>query len=146
MHCPITVHKDRAGAASVSWAFNAILTSSYLHGRGSFSGGRATGSICQQDSARSRATVHLVLSVHGSGGSLARGITVGGTLGAQLVLPVTVSGSEDPACRVGTHGRVTLFSSYNGVHADTVSIHFNGSCATHQHFYRGSQVHVALPS
>jgi hypothetical protein len=131
--CPIAV---KGGVAAVSWAFSANVGPTYIHGRGSYTPARASGTACQQ-----RTNANLVLSVHGRG-KLARGISSGGTTGAQLVLPVRVTASDLPSCPVRTRGKLTLFSSYNGTYHDSVRLDLP-ACFGEE--IGGSGVHVAIP-
>jgi hypothetical protein len=137
--CPIAVT-----AGAVKWAFSATLPSFYIHGRGSFSSGHAKGSLCEQSSSRARASTQLVLGA-GPRGSLARGITRAGVLGAELVLALTVTQRNAPGCPKATRGSLTLFSSYNGVHRDSVKLHLGGGCAGFSHSFSGAGVRVSLP-
>ena len=145
-YCPLT-----ASAASVSWAFHAgtpiqAATGSYAHGSGSLSGDVATGRICQVDRVRASMDRQIQLSVAHGRAVLQRGISMDGVRGAQLQLPVRVATSTDPRCSAGTAGKVTLFSSYNGVHQDFARFAFPSACRYHDHQYRGSGVAVSLPS
>lgn len=138
LRCPLAVQ------AAVQWAFS-VGANGYTHGRGTVAAPSATGTICEQESAGSHAAAHLVLKVGGRGASLARGITVGGILGARLVLPVSVTATDQAACRVGTHGRVTIFSSYNGAGRDSVRLSFAAGCRVRNGAFSGRTVHVSLP-
>ena len=131
--CPIAV---RGGAAAVSWAFSANVGSTFIHGRGSYTPAQASGTACQQ-----RPNANLVLSIRGRG-TLARGISNGGTTGAQLVLPVRVAASDLPSCRLRTRGKLTLFSSYNGANRDSVRLDL--PACLHENLH-GSGVHVSIP-
>lgn len=144
-YCPLP-----ASAASSSWGFHVgapitAASGSYAHGNGTVSGQTATGRICQVDRvAASAIDRQIQLTAAHGGANLQRGITVGGVRGAELQLPVRVTSSTDPRCLVGTHGTLTLFSSYNGTHVDTATFAFPKACRTHDHSYRGSEVVVAL--
>jgi hypothetical protein len=56
-----------------------------------------------------------------------------------------VQSSTDTRCKVGTHGRVTLFASYNGVRSDSVQFSFPAACVGHDHLYHGRQVDNQVP-
>jgi hypothetical protein len=145
-YCPL-----RVGTPSVSWAFHAGAppqgaTGSYAHGHGSVSGRSASGAICQVDRARRSPDRQIQLAITQTGVILERGITVRGVRGAELQLPVAVATSSDPACRIGTRGSVTLFSSYNGAHQDFATFTFPRACRDHDHGYHGPGVVVSLPS
>jgi hypothetical protein len=131
--CPIAV---KGGVVAVDWAFSATVSPTYIHGRGSYTPGRASGTACQQ-----RANANLVLSIQGRG-TLMRGISKGGTTGAQLVLRVRVTARDLPSCPVGTRGKLTLFSSYNATQRDSVRLDLP---ACFHEALGGAGVHVAIP-
>jgi hypothetical protein len=147
--CPLKPGSPSGG--DVQWAFsdsgrpdgNAV-NSSYVHGRGSWTSGRATGTACTTDSPTKAAGVRdLVLAVSGTSKLIGR-VTQGGLLGVRIVLPVTVRASDDQTCATGSSGTITLFASYSSVHRDTMQIHFSASCAGHNLSYRGSALHVYI--
>ncbi len=147
--CPLRPGLPSGG--DVQWAFsdsarpvgNAIA-SSYVHGRGNWTSGRAAGSACTTDSLRKGGGVRdLVLAVSGRSKLTGR-VSQGGLLGVRLVLPISVRASDDPRCVKGASGTITLFASYYSVHRDTVQIHFGSRCADHNLSYRGSGVHVYI--
>ena len=129
--CPLAP----TGAPS-AWAFSGRVGAVYIHGRGSYTPASAGGTICQQ-----RANADMVLSVRGKA-QLVRGIVVGGVTGAQLKLNVRVTASDLPSCRVRTRGLLTLFSSYNATHRDSVRLALP-ACLTET--LHGSNVHVSIP-
>jgi hypothetical protein len=131
--CPIAV---KGGAAAVSWAFSATVAPTYIHGRGSYTPARVSGTACQL-----RTNANMVLAVRGRG-TLTRGISKGGSTGAQLVLPVRVNASDLPSCRPGTRGKLTLFSSYNATQRDRVALDLP---ACFHEALDGAGVHVAIP-
>jgi hypothetical protein len=122
--------------APFAWAFSGRIAPTYIHGRGSYTPAGSGGTVCQQ-----RANANLVLSVHGQA-QLSRGITVGGVTGAQLKLRVRVTETDLPSCRVGTRGTLTLFSSYNAAHRDSVRLALP-ACLTET--LHGGKVHVSIP-
>jgi hypothetical protein len=65
--------------------------------------------------------------------------------GNLIVVHVKVTRSLDPACRVGTIGRMTMFASYNGVRSDSVRYRFPAACADQDHLYHGPQVNAQVP-
>jgi hypothetical protein len=129
--CPL-----KPTGAPAAWAFSARIAPTFIHGRGSYTPAASGGTVCQQ-----RANADLVMAVHGKA-QLARGITVGGVTGAQLKLHVRVAASDLPSCRVGTRGMLTLFSSYNATHRDSVRLALP-ACLTEM--LHGSNVHVSIP-
>ncbi len=151
--CPIGAGSPSGG--SVQWAFTESgapsgshpgIASSYTHGRGNWSGGHATGTVCHEDSlagGRAARPRELVLKIAGSA-RLSPGVTRMGLPGVALELKGIVSASNDPACAAGTHGTVTLFASYHAIHRDSLQLRFTGGCADHDHTYTGSQLHVLI--
>jgi len=150
VQCPLKTGTPSGG--HVQWAFTESgapsgrhpgIRTSYTHGRGTWTAGRATGTVCSQDSLSGGGSRDLVLPVAGRAKLSPRIIRLG-KLGVSLVVPVRISASDDSACVVGTHGTVTLFASYYAVHNDSVSLHFARGCADHDHRYTGSGVHVLI--
>ncbi len=147
--CPLRPGSPSGG--DVQWAFsdsarpiNNAVGSSYVHGRGTWTSGRATGTACTTDSLRTGGGVRdLVLAVSGRS-TLTGRVTQGGLLGVRLVLPIKVRASDDRRCAKGASGTITLFASYYSVHRDTLQIHFGSRCAGHSLSYRGSAVHVLI--
>ena len=147
--CPASAS---ASAGPVQWAFSELgaprrgaggANWSWTHGRGSWSAGSASGTICSEDKGASIARRDLVLHVSGSS-ALEPRITRGGMLGVAIVLPVTVTASDDQACPTQTKGTVSLFATYYSVHVDTITLHFTGGCADHDHSFAGSIVKVLI--
>jgi hypothetical protein len=58
---------------------------------------------------------------------------------------LTVTASTDPACAVGTTGRVTMYASYNGVRNDSMQFFFGPGCDDQDHLYHGPQVVAQVP-
>jgi hypothetical protein len=147
--CPL--QPGAASGGDVQWAFsdsgrpvgNAV-NASYVHGRGSWTSGRATGTACTTDALTKGGGVRdLVLAASGKSKLTGR-ITQDGLLGVRLVLPVNVRASDDKACANGATGTITLFASYYSVHRDTMQIQFNSRCAGHNRSYSGSALHVYI--
>jgi hypothetical protein len=147
--CPIAPGTPSGG--EVQWAFsdtghpagNAIK-SSYVHGRGSWTNGRATGTVCSTDSPTKTGVVrHLVLAVGGQSKLTGR-VTENGLLGVRIVVPVKVRVSDDMTCATGATGVITLFASYYSIHRDTMHIHFGAPCAGHNLSYGGPALHVYI--
>lgn len=148
--CPASA--SAAGTTGpVQWAFSVIgaptagasgVTSSWTRGNGVWNTGKATGTICSEDKG-SFVRRDLVLKVSGNS-VLVPKTTRLGMLGVGIVLPVTVSASDDTACPTATKGTVTLFASYYSVHRDTIALHFTGACTTHDHTFTGAIVKVLV--
>jgi hypothetical protein len=147
--CPASV---ASSAGPVQWVFSelgaptpsrATVNWSWTRGSGSWSSGRASGTICSEDKGGGLPARNLVLKVSGSS-TLSPMITKLGLPGVGIVLPLTVTASDDASCPRGTPGSVTLFASYYSVHRDSVVLHFAGACASHDHSFGGSIVHVEI--
>lgn len=139
-----------AGPANPAWGFhvNAQITApsgTYAHGHGGYSGGHASGQICQVDRTPGTPDRQIILSVTSGPALLQDRISVGGNLANRLTLPVRVASSTDARCRVGTRGKAVLTSTYNGVHKDTVVLSFPKACRDHDHDYSGPRVVVLVP-
>jgi hypothetical protein len=147
--CPASASSS---AGPVQWAFSelgaptpvsATVNWSWTRGHGSWSSGRASGTICSQDKGGGLASRNLVLTVSGTS-TLSPKITKLGLLGVGIVLPVAVSASDDAACPQGTRGSLTLFASYFAVHRDSIVLHFAAPCSSHDHRFSGTTVHVLI--
>jgi len=147
--CPVQPGAPAGG--DVQWAFSDsgrpagdAIKASYVHGRGSWTSGRAAGTVCTTDSpTKGRVVRDLVLGVSGTSKLTGR-VTRGGLLGVQLVLPIKVRASDDKDCAKGATGTVTLFASYYSVHRDTIQIHFDSRCGGHDRSYGGAALHVYI--
>jgi hypothetical protein len=147
--CPSGV---ASAASTVQWVWSALgapssgdpsVTSSRTRGNGTWNNGRAHGTICSQAKGGGSATRNIVLTVGGAS-KLSPNITKLGLPGIGLVLPVTVSASDDSACPDGTTGSVTLFASYHAVHKDKAVLAFAAACSTHDDTFTGSILHVEI--
>src|SRR5579875_2702036 len=111
---------------SQDWAFHVgapirSSTGTYAHGHGAFNGTRAGGVICQVDRPRHGADRQIILAVERKPVLAWQHPTyVHGHIGNRIILPVRVTQSTDPNCKVGTQGTMNMFATYNGVHEDTV--------------------------
>lgn len=149
LKCPASASSS---AGPVQWLFSelgaptpssATVNWSWTRGRGSWSSGAASGAICTEDKGGGLPTRNLVLRVSGSS-TLSPKITKLGLPGVGIVLPVTVSATDDAACPRGTPGSVTLFASYYSVHRDSIVMHFASACSSHDHSFTGTIVHVEI--
>jgi hypothetical protein len=147
--CPLAPGSPSGG--DVQWAFsdsarpvgNAVKAS-YVHGRGNWTSGRATGTACTTDSPASGGAVRdLVLAVSGRSKLTGR-VTQGGLLGVRMVLTVKVRASDGKRCVKGATGTITLFASYYSVHRDTMRIQFSSRCTGHNLSYSGSALQVFI--
>ncbi len=154
--CCVSWAADSAGAATSCsqiptvygippWGFH---TGSYSgessfakgHGNINLEANTVSGVICQQDR---RGTIvmsvahHLVYHSHYA--------SMWGYPGNIMKIIVRVTSSSDPSCKVGTHGRATLYASYNGVRSDSVQFFFPPACKDQDHLYHGTQVNNQVP-
>jgi hypothetical protein len=152
--CPASASAASAPSTlgPVQWAFSVIgaptagasgVTSSWTRGNGTWDGGIAAGTICSEDKGGGAPRRDLVLKVSGTS-TLIPKTTRLGLLGVALVLPVTVTASDDTACPKATRGTVSLFASYFSTHRDTIALHFTGACASHDHTFTGAIVKVLI--
>jgi hypothetical protein len=148
--CPLKASSQTPSGEA--WAFTQTgppssphpgVTSSYTHGRGTWSSGHGSGTICNEESVSGKPSENLVLAVAGSAHVSPR-ITRLGHLGAGLVLRVTVSASDDVSCPSGTAGTVTLFASYYQEHRDSLQLHLGGGCSAFDYTYTGPALHVLI--
>lgn len=136
--CPLP-----ASPAALMWAFSATRSlnrGTHIHGRGSYTLTRASGTACEQDIG---GATDVVLSIQGRG-KLSRGISRGGTIGAQLVLKVRIANTDLAGCRVGERGTLALFSSYSGAHRDSVKLKLR-RCGGETLTVANAIVHVSIP-
>ena len=140
-------------SSGVQWGFSVSglpagghkgITSSYTHGHGTWSAGRATGAVCHQEAGGGIAARHVVTRVARAPAKLTGHVMRLGRLGVELIVPLVVTGSDDSACAKGTRGTVTLFASYYDVHVDSARLHFAGGCSAHDHTYRGGSLKVLI--
>ncbi len=149
--CPLGPNIPRS--SGVQWGFSVSgppsgphkgITSSYTHGHGTWSRGRAKGAVCHQDSGGGIPGRHIVTRVSLVPAKLDGHVTRLGKLGVELVVPLVVTGSDDASCATGTHGSVTLFASYYDVHVDSAVLRFGAGCRAHDHTYRGASLKVLI--
>ena len=135
------------------WAFHggAPITGargSYTRGHGdiNLSAKTADGVICQVDrSSYAASDREIVLSIEPHVIATSHTARMFGVVGNIMKVHVLVKTSTDAACAVGTIGEVTVFASYNGVHADAVDFSFPAACKDHDHAYTGSSVVTNVP-
>ena len=124
----------------MQWAFTGLRgrrarrrpasPSSWFRGNGTWNNGRAQGTIYADDSGGGTPKTRITLKVSG-GSALSPGITKYGYKGVGVVLPVTVTTTNDKTCATGTTGTISLFASYYGAHNDHMVAHFAGACSDH---------------
>ncbi len=151
VRCPLQPSATIPGGEA--WAFtttappstsHSTLTSTYVHGRGAWTGGHGSGTICRQDSLPGGGAHDLVLAVAGPA-HVSTHITRLGHLGAGLVLAARVAQSDDHSCPVGSRAAVTFFASYYEGHHDSVRFSFSGgACGAYDATYLGPLLHVVI--
>ncbi len=149
-HCPL--QSSSAIPPGDAWAFHdtalpaaahAGVSSSYIHGRGSWGGGHGSGTICQQQGAASGPAHNIVLSAEGPASVSPRVIRLG-HLGVTLSLHAKVAASDDPACVPATPVGVTIFASYYEGHHDSLQLHFAGSCSAFDATFSGPALYALI--
>jgi hypothetical protein len=120
---------------------------SYARGHGDINLSRNTvsGVLCQVNRARHQPDRMLIMTVRRHLIYHSHHAVMWGVPGNVMKIIVRVKSSTDPACKVGTVGRATLFASYNGVRSDSVRFSFPGGCSSHDHLYHGPQVDNQVP-
>jgi hypothetical protein len=141
-----------ANVPKEAWGYHAGqpitgATGSYSRGHGTLnlSSWKTTGIICQVDRVTNQPDREIVLSVGSKALHASHTATMFGVAGNVVKLSVTVKSSTDSNCAVKTKGRVTIFASYNGVHADAVDFWFPAACKDHKHNYTGASVITNVP-
>jgi hypothetical protein len=123
----------------VQWAFTgqgapttskAGITLSWFRGDGTWNGGAAHGTIYADDSGGGNPKSRITLTVSGAS-VLSPGITRYSYKGVGIVLPVTVTKTNDATCTKGATGTISLFASYYGTHYDHMTAHFAAACSDH---------------
>lgn len=120
---------------------------SYARGHGHINLGASTvsGILCQVDRRRHHRDRLIIMTVEHHLVYHSHHAVRWGVPGNIMKIIVRVRRSNDPRCRVGTRGHVTLFASYNGVRSDSVRFRFPAACRDHNHLYHGPQVDNQVP-
>lgn len=120
---------------------------SYARGHGdvNLAANTVSGILCQVDRVRHGPDRLILMSVNHHLVYHSHYAVRWGVPGNIMKIIVRVQSSTDPRCKVGTHGRVTLFASYNGVRSDSVQFTFPAACKDHDHLYHGPQVNNQVP-
>ncbi len=115
------------------------------HGEISLADNTVSGILCQVDRVPSQPDRLIVMTVEHHLVYHSHYAMMWGFPGNIMKIIVRVQSSTDPQCKVGTHGRMTLFASYNGVRSDSVQFFFPATCKGHDHLYHGPQVDNQVP-
>lgn len=140
------------GSGIPPWGFHASQTfrrgrSGYAHGWGNINldAGSISGKICESVSGQGQPTramavelgPRIIYHTHFS--------QMWGHPGNLITAPVKVTASNDPRCKIGTRGHVTMYASYNGVRSDSIQFLLNTGCRDQNHLYHGPQVDAQVP-
>ena len=95
---------------------------SYARGHGdiNLADNTVSGILCQVDRVPNQPDRLIIMTVEHHLVYHSHYAVMWGFPGNIMKIIVRVKSSTDPRCKVGTHGRVTLFASYNGVRSDSV--------------------------
>jgi hypothetical protein len=122
-------------------------TGSYARGHGDIdlNANTVSGVLCQVFRIRHQPDRLIVMTVERHLVYHSHHAVMWGVPGNIMKIIVRVKTSTDPRCKVGTHGGVTLFASYNNVRSDSVQFFFPATCKDHDHLYHGPQVNNQVP-
>lgn len=122
-------------------------TGSYTRGHGTINlvASTATGIICQVDRVPGAPDHQIILSIARHVIYHSHTAYMFGVEGNIMKIAVRVKHSTDPSCAVGTSGQMTIFASYNNVHADSIQYSFPAACRDHRHRYTGPSVITNVP-
>jgi hypothetical protein len=122
-------------------------TGSYARGHGdiNLNANTVSGVLCQVFRVRHQPDRLIVMTVEHHLVYHSHHAVMWGVPGNIMKIIVRVKSSTDPRCKVGTHGGVTLFASYNNVRSDSVQFFFPAACKDHDHLYHGPQVNNQVP-
>lgn len=135
-----------AGSGIPPWGFHASQGAAYAHGWGNINldTNWISGYICQDDRRHNQAVSikvtlepHIIYHTHHA--------TMWGYPGNLIEAHVKVVYSNDAQCEVGTHGKVTMYASYNGVRSDSIQFSFPAACRDQDQLYHGPQVDAQVP-
>jgi hypothetical protein len=119
-------------------------TGSYARGHGDIAN-TVSGILCQVFRVRHQPDRLIIMTVEHHLVYHSHHAVMWGVPGNIMKIIVRVKSSTDPSCKAGTHGKVTLFASYNNVRSDSVQFFFPPACKDHDHLYHGPQVNNQVP-
>ena len=122
-------------------------TGSYARGHGdiNLATNTVSGILCQVDRVHDQPDRLIIMTVEHHLVYHSHHAVMWGFPGNIMKIIVRVQSSTDPKCKAGTHGRATLFASYNGVRSDSVQFTFPSACSDHDHLYHGTEVNNQVP-
>jgi hypothetical protein len=138
--------------APEEWGFHAGqprpgANTSYARGHGTIdlAAQSASGVICQADRRPNAPERQIVLSIDHHVIFTSHRAVMFGVPGNIMRIHVHVKSSTDAQCPAGSRGEVTIFASYNGVHADGVGVRFAAGCSDQTRRYVGGSVVTNVP-
>jgi hypothetical protein len=141
-----------AGSGIPPWGFHAPQsfgggTRGYAHGWGDVDLGadRISGRICQDISSSSGRVRAIQVSVGPRISYHSHTAVMWGYPGNLIRTSLKVVASRDPGCKVGTHGRIVMYASYNGVRSDSMQLIFPRGCREQARLYHGRNVDAQVP-
>jgi hypothetical protein len=141
-----------AGSGIPPWGFHAPQsfgggTRGFAHGWGDVDLGadRISGRICQDISSSSGRVRTIQMTVGPRISSHSHTAVMWGYPGNLIKTALKVVASRDPGCKVGTHGRIVMYASYNGVRSDSMQFIFPRGCREQARLYHGRNVDAQLP-
>jgi hypothetical protein len=141
-----------AGSGIPPWGFHAPQsfgggTRGFAHGWGDVNLGadRISGRICQDISSSSGRVRTIQMTVGPRISSHSHTAVMWGYPGNLIKTALKVVASRDPGCKVGTHGRIVMYASYNGVRSDSMQFIFPRGCHDQARLYHGRNVDAQVP-
>jgi hypothetical protein len=141
-----------AGSGIPPWGFHAPQsfgggTHGYAHGWGdvNLDANRISGRICQDISSSSGRVRTIQVSVGPRISYHSHHAVMWGYPGNLIKTSLKVVASRDPDCKVGTHGRIVMYASYNGVRSDSMQFIFPRGCHAEARLYHGRNVDAQVP-
>jgi hypothetical protein len=141
-----------AGSGIPPWGFHAPQsfgggTRGFAHGWGDVNLGadRISGRICQDISSSSGRVRTIQMTVGPRISSHSHTAVMWGYPGNLIKTALKVVASRDPGCKVGTHGRIVMYASYNGVRSDSMQFIFPRGCREQARLYHGRNVDAQVP-
>jgi hypothetical protein len=140
------------GSGIPPWGFHASQSfgggkRGYAHGWGNVHLDRnlISGKICQDITGRSGPIRTIAVRVGPRISYHTHVAVMWGYPGNLIKTSLKVIASRDPSCKVGTHGRIVMYASYNGVRSDSMQFIFPRGCRNQNRLYHGRRVNAQVP-
>jgi hypothetical protein len=140
------------GSGIPPWGFHAPQSFSdgrhgFAHGWGNVNldANEISGRICQNVSSISGRNLTIQMTVGPRISYHSHTALMWGYPGNLIKTSLKVVASRDPGCKVGTHGRVVMYASYNGVRSDSMQFIFPAGCHEQARLYHGRNVDAQVP-